>query len=400
MSERAELHDPALPALATLMGPESGEFLAAVLGEPLGRVRSQISQVRYVPSRSITVQYRVDVVGEGGKPNRVMMVAMSGIKVPPDVPVFAADGIEIAVWRFPNDPFLPGLAKVSDPEGAMALLAQLGAPTDTAQVRARAYRAGRRAVLEVTTPGAQIFVKVVRPARAAALQRAHTSLSSHLPVPHSLGWSQDQGIVALQALPGRTLRKTLEAHSSRLPTPAALVELLDRFPPVVSSSPRVAGPRARVGEFGRLLSAVAPSLGGRIEEIVEQLQKEAGTGSEPVHGDFHSSQILTSGSEVVGLVDVDTAGAGDRLDDFSSLLGHLGTLSLTSAARRDLDRYGANLITEFDRLVDPIGLRLGTAAAVFGLATGPFRVQAPKWEAETEQRIVLAERWIRSAAVL
>ncbi len=396
-----ELDDPKVPALRTLMGGEAGELLSTILGEAGGRVRShRIGQVRYVPGRSVTVQYRVDVVWQSGKPTREVMVATSGIDVPDGVPVFAADGVEIAVWRFPNDPFLPGLAKVNDPEGAATLLSQLGAQTDRAQVRTRAYRAGRRAVLEVSTPDAQIFIKVVRPGRAAALQQTHTALSEHVPVPHSLGWSRDQGIVALQALPGRTLRKALESRSSRLPSPAALVGLLDGFPPTDADTSPVSGPRQRVASHARLLSAVTPSLSERLNRIVERLEQDQMVGSDPVHGDFHSSQILTSGSDVVGLVDVDTAGSGDRSDDFASLLGHLGTLSLSSVARRDFDRYGAELIAEFDRLVDPIGLRLGVAGVIFGLATGPFRVQLAKWPADTERRVALAERWIDSADTL
>jgi len=398
MVSKNVLEDLKVPALRTLMGEEAGELLSAILGEAGGRVRSQrIGQVRYVPTRSVTVQYRVDVTWDSGKPTREVVVAMSGIDVPDGVPVFSADGVEIAVWRVPNDPFLPGLAKVSDPEGATSLLGQLGSRTETAEVRTRAYRAGRRAVLEVSTADAQIFIKVVRPGRAAALQRTHTALSPHVPVPHSLGWSQDQGIVALQALPGRTLRKALESRSSRLPSSAALIGLLDGFPPTDADSAPVSGPRQRVASHGRLLSAVAPSLGERLKTIVERLEEDPTKGSDPVHGDFHSSQILTSGPEVVGLVDVDTAGVGERADDYASLLGHLGTLSLSSAARRDFDRYGVELITAFDRLVDPGELRLKVAAVILGLATGPFRVQLSRWEADTERRVALVERWIRSA---
>ena len=65
--------------------------------------------------------------------------------------------------------------------------------------------------------------------------------------------------------------------------------------------------------------------------------------------------------------------------------------------RRNLTRYGAILIKEFDALVDPIDLRLAIAASVFALATGPFRVHEANWPTQTERRISLAERWIDSA---
>jgi Ser/Thr protein kinase RdoA (MazF antagonist) len=398
MNPSMELSDPSVPAVQVLMGPEAGELLGAILAQAGGRVRSHaISQVRYVPGTSITVQYRVDVLWGSGRPTREMMVATSGIEVPAGTPVFSADGVEIAAWRFPNDPFLPGLPVAADPARSSTLLAQLGAPTETTGVRTRAYRAGRRGVIELSTPEVTVFIKVVRPERAAALQRTHKVLSDHVPVPHSFGWSEEHGIVALQALPGRTLRKSLEARSSRLPSPAALIDLLDRFPPPDAGSVAVAGPRRRVTEHGRLIAAVCPELAPRVDAIVDRLHTGAEPGADPVHGDFHASQILTSGADVVGLVDVDTAGTGERIDDLASLLGQLATLGQTSSAKRDIDRYGAGLIGAYDRLVDPVELRLRTAAAVFGLATGPFRVQLPKWRADTERRVALAERWIRSA---
>ena len=392
------IDDPEVPAVTSLMGDDASELLAAVLEEAGGRPRRHsISQVRYVPARSITVQYQVDVVWERGKPTREALVAVSGIDVPPEIPVFAADGIEIAIWRYPNDPFLPGLRAVHTPNGAGEVLSQLGAPTDTVRIRTRAYRAGRRAVLEVTTPDAQVFLKVVRPSRAPALQQLHNRLAPQVPVPHSLGWSEGLGILALQALPGRTLRRAIESHSRSLPHPGAVLELLDRFPASGGSSVRVAGPRGRVSEFGELLAAVMPSLRPRLGPIVERLHHDDSGGTDPVHGDLHASQILVDEGGIVGLVDVDTSGVGQRADDLATLLGQLTTLSLSSRARRRVDRYGAELIATFDETVDPVELRLRTAAAVLGLATGPFRVQDRNWEADTEQRVALAESWIRSA---
>ena len=398
MSASGNLADPAVPAVASLMGEDAAELLAAVLATAGGRVRRHsISQVRYVPSRSITVQFRVEVVWESGKPSREVMVAVSGIDVPAEIPVFAADGMEVAVWRYPNDPFLPGLSAVHTPAGATEVLAQLGAPTDTVRIRTRAYRAGRRAVLEVTTPDARVFLKVVRPARAAALHHVHRRLASHVPVPHSLGWSEDLGVLALQALPGRTLRKAIESHSRSLPEPRSILDLLDRFPRTDASTVAVDGPTSRVAEFAGLLTAVSPSLGPRVGALVDRLGRDGSKGSEWVHGDFHASQILIDKAGVVGLVDVDTSGVGHRVDDLATLLGQLTTLSLGSPARRQIDRYGAALIAAFDEIVDPVELRLRTAAAVLGLATGPFRVQDRHWTADTEERVALAERWVRSA---
>jgi hypothetical protein len=390
--------DAAVPALHVLLGSEAREVIAAGLATGGLRFRkSEISQVRYVPGRSVTAQYRVESITEHGKPVTSTFVALSGIRVPDGVPVLGADGVEIAFWQFPNDPFLPGLAAASDAVSVSRLLDSLGAETQDYTLRTRAYRAGRRAVVEANGPSQRMFLKVVRPSRTRAIQEAHVALAAHVPVPHSFGWSENQGIVALQSMPGRTLRAALRARSSRLPEPRSLVELLDRFPAPSEDTPVVTGPHESAAGHVRLLSAVAPELAERFEAAAAAVGEARPEPTTATHGDFHASQILIEGSTVVGLVDVDTAGKGERANDFAALLGQLSTLAVNSPARSDFERYGAALIDEFDRHVDPVGLRLRTAGFILGLATGPFRVQGGRWRYETEQRLGLAERWIGSA---
>ncbi|MDP3984005.1 MAG: aminoglycoside phosphotransferase family protein [Acidimicrobiia bacterium] len=398
---RPPVADPDVGAVGVLLGDGAGAFLAEALEAMGARLRSfTMSQVRYVPAKSVTVQYQAEVLSAKGRPSKTTFVATAGIRVPEEVPIFAADGIEVAFWEFPNDPFLPGLASATDPSRVSRLLERLGARPQAVQLRTRAYRATRRAVVEASGRSQQIFLKIVRPEAAAALQAAHSLLAAHVPVPHSFGWSEELGIVALQAMLGRTLSKALTARTRRLPGAASLVSLLDRFPEPTVETRNVPGPHEVAPEHARLLRAVAPELTSRIDAIVERLGAVTPEERSAVHGDFHSSQILIDGANVVGLVDVDTAGAGERANDLANVLGHLSTLGLTSPARQDVDRYGASLINDFDHRVDPVGLRLRVAGAVLGLATGPFRVQANRWPIETERRIALAERWIGSAEPL
>jgi hypothetical protein len=378
MAPTSEIQDDAVPAIAVLLGNDVDGLLEAALDEAgIGFGSKTISQVRYVPGRSITAQYRVETVSVDGATAHQTLVATSGIDVPPGVSVFGDGAVDIAVWQFPHDPFLPGLATASTPETATALLRQLGEEPRSVEIRTRAYRAGRRAVIEVTTSDAKMFVKVVRPEKVAELQAIHGALVEHLPVPRSLGWSQANGLVALQAMDGATLRRSLESRSDQLPSPASLITLLDRFPMPGAEATKTNGPRRRVASHARLLSSVAPGLKNRIDELVGRLEGTTSTGREPVHGDFHASQILVHQGEIIGLVDVDTTGAGDRIDDLATMLGQIATLGLTSPAAKHIKKYGTALIAEFDRHVDPIDLRLRAAAAVFGLATGPFRVQLP-----------------------
>jgi hypothetical protein len=226
----------------------------------------------------------------------------------------------------------------------------------------------------------------------------HTTMADSMPVPHSFGWSASRGLVALQAMPGRTLRRALEAGKRRLPTGKELITLLEAIPPGVG--PVVKGPTERAAAHAHLIAAVLPELAERVDVLVAAVAAAAPESEVPVHGDFHASQVLVRDGSVVGLIDVDTAGMGERANDLAVMLAHLATLSLASKARRNIDRYGAALMATFDRLVDPHDLRLRTAASILGFATGPFRVQQAKWAAATERRVALSEQWAASATNL
>lgn len=398
MSAARPLTDPELPGLAVVTGPEATALLDAAVA-PHGEVLdARLAQIRYVPGRSVVAQYSAKLSLASGGTSRETIVAAAGREAPAEALTFEADGIEVALWLYPHDPALPGLNVASDPDAVRDLLDQLGAPADEVRLRRRAYRPGRRAVIEVVTPRSRVYLKILRPERTAALQAKHTIMADHLPVPHSFGWSKTLGLVALQAMPGKTLRKTLESGKRRLPTGEQFASLLDAIPTDLETP--VDGPVVRVRSYANLLGAVAPGLTQRVEAVVAATAAVAPEPQVPVHGDFHSSQILVRDGAVAGLIDVDTAGRGERSNDLAQMLAHLATLAEMGRARRNIDRYGASLIASFDRMVDPRDLRLRTAAAILGFATGPFRVQEQRWESATERRVALAERWAHSATNL
>jgi len=392
--------DPDVPALQVLLGESALDVLTAA-GAAAGFTvdEASASQVRYVPGRHVTVQYRTKLTERSGQRSAPMLVATSGTDVPDGTPIVSADDVTIAVWRFPRDPFLPGLAVAMDETAAADLLTRLGARTTTARLRARSYRATRRAVVEARSDTEAIYMKVLRPSRIEALQNRHAALARHVPIPHSLGWSRALGIVAMQGLGGRTLRQTIEAGEFELPSPQALVALLDQFPEPGPDAPTVKGAYQRSRDHARLIGAVLPESRGQLDDIVPRVT--AATIQEPpvaVHGDFHSSQVLIDAGRVVGLVDVDTAGVGQRTDDLANLIGQLSTLTLVSSQPLAIETYIAQLLAHFDRITDPAALRLRIAAVVLGLATGPFRVQSNDWTEETRSRLALARRWVTAAS--
>ena len=385
--------DDGVPGLYTVLGDDARHLLATAL-EPDGVevLTATPAQVRYSPDRYIVVQYRTATRDRSGREATPTLVASTGLEVPEGTPRVGDGTTTYTVWRFPDDPFLPGLGAATNARRTAELLERMGVATpDKIRTRARAYRASRRAVVEVTGGDWTTYLKVLRPSKVKGLHERHVALAPHLPIPRSLGWSRT-GIVAMEALEGNTLRHEVESGRKQLPPGAALVELLDRMPPGLRK--QIAGPAARAKAHARLLQAILPEATDVIADVLDAvIDTDPSEAPAPVHGDFHSSQVLVSEGRIAGLVDVDTAGVGSRTDDLANMLGHLATLTVIERSSPNVARYLAKLRTDFEQRVDPGVLAKRTAAVILGLATGPFRVQLPAWPEDTWRRIDLAAEW-------
>jgi len=390
------VHDPVLPT-EDLLGGGVPSVLAAAVEAAGGGVRSAVArQVTYQPGRAVTVRYDA-TLDVGGRAAPASMGVAVGRPAPPGALVLEADGQQAVVWQAPHDPWLPGLAAALDEERVRTLLADLGAPAGLRRIRLRVYRPGRRAVVEVEGRQERVFLKVVPPDQAERMHRTHRALRPHVPVPASLGFSPELGIVVLQALPGATLRAAFDRSHAALPGASALLAVLDRLPPSDASAPTA----WRADSFAALLGAVAPELRERVEALrdglvpfEEQARREPLV---PVHGDFHEGQLLLHRGAIAGLLDVDTYGTGRRVDDLATMIGHLVTLAPRRASRQAIEAYARRLLDVFDRQVDPALLRAAISAVVLGLATGPFRVLEPGWRDAVAHRVVAAEQWLDSA---
>lgn len=392
------LEDPAVPA-ADVLGDGAIDVLSASLASVGASVeRAEAVQTTYHPGSSLTVRHKVKVRWADGTLTDESMVLSSGRKPPKGSFVLSDGEHDLVVWRVPHDPWLPGMAPALDPDRVGPLLAEVGLESDNLRCTTRAYRPGRRAVVEVTGQNMRAFLKVVRPKAVEALHRRHVELAGHVPVPQSLGWSAEHGIVILQALPGRTLREALLARFG-LPGPGALLKVLDALPPVDPADAIPADWRGH--EFAGIVGSVAPHLKDRVDALAAALEPYVARANDepvvPVHGDFYEAQLLVDGGTVRGLLDVDTYGAGRRVDDLATMIGHLSTLALGSPRRVVIERYASRLLDGFDQVVDPALLRAAVAGVVLGLSTGSFRVLESSWEHHTENRVRLAEEWLASA---
>lgn len=368
--------------------------IAAERGAELGPSIAR-RQVRYRPGRSIIVEFLVDV-SESGAARRQILTVASGLRDAPPSSNGQYDDVEYAWWWFPHDPFLPGLSVLADEDVLADVLDQLGVGDPVSFVRTRAYRASRRAVVEVHAGAQRVFLKIVAPERARELHEIHRALGDDLPVPPSHGVAVSQGIVVLGAVTGVPLRT--EIREGRWTDWAAVAALAERFGTLSPAGRRpVSTPARRLRTFRSLFAVIEPSG----VDVVDALAGDAALlphTETTVHGDFHTGQLLVdvARSAPLGLVDLDTVGVGDPIVDRAAMLGQLAVLASADP------RYEAGLAGAYEVFGgsdDPQRLAAWTAAHVVGLATGPFRAQDADWVTATRNRLDLA-RAIHAGGVL
>ncbi len=379
--------DPRLPLLAELLDPAAAaELVETALDRgPIESVR--IIDVAYRPSASITVRYAARLPGET---DPVTLVAMHGGDVPVGG-VRVSDGSnEVSFWRYPDDPGLPGLAPVLDPPRLARLLMALGIKGSEPRTRVRAYRPGRRAVVEIEMSGHHLFAKVVRPKRVAELQGIHAALAPVVPIPRSRGWHPELGLVFMDAIPGSPLAATLVAGGGgAVAGPDDLIALLDLIATVsVDARPRP-GPLARATDHAATLRLLLPEAAESLAAVVAAASQAPEVEPITAHRDFHAAQLLVSENRL-RLVDVDTVGIGSRSDDLAIMIAQLICLGRPGPGAAVVETYRTIAEESFERQVGREALRPRIAAALLGFAQGPFRVQEPGWRQEAERRIAAA----------
>lgn len=378
-TDSTRLRDPALPAVETLLGPGAGAPLQALMG-PVADFR--LRQVTWWPARSITTRY--DVRTSDGVSQ---VVACSG-SIPDGAAILESGDVRLGLWKVPHDPALPGLASVLDERTLRPMLASIGLAADSLTTRLRAYRPARRAVVQVDTNQTRIFIKVGRPRDIRRLHETHQRLSQVLPVPMSLGYDGELGILVMPSGRGLTLRQALDS-TGPLPPASIVASLVEGLPEPVDPD-RTRSTISKVGSLADLLVRIVPDQASTIDRLVSDIGEEGAQSSVPIHGDFHDGQVLVEDGVITGLLDVDTHAFGHPADDPATMLGHLLSRRPHAPEPERIDQ----LVDQFASLWMPKfdDLHRRTAAVMLGLATGPFRVQQDGWPRLVTERITRATR--------
>ncbi len=411
----APLRDPELPALEALLGPGAPELMEAAVAPHGGSlVAMRPTFVDYWPGRRLHVRYDATVVYRSGL-TREILAAVAGSGGPPPVPavpVDVGDGALAGVWRYPDDPYLPGLRAAVDEDFVRDLLAELGIADPSPRIDQLGYSPRSRAVIAVAQerpnrvivrrgraprwarPQPRVYIKVRRPERAEVVRRAHDLLSGLLPAPRCIGSRPELGLLALEPLPGEPLWDAL-VRGAPVPGPGELLERLTRLDSAPLDEPSA---RPTVSESvrmnARMLRAIVPERADALDSFLDRFGEDTPQPPAAVHGDFHEVQLLLDPQgSISGVIDLDDAGVGQRIDDLAMLIGRLACFAETEPDPAGRVRaYLDELVTGFSEEFDGHELRRRAAGVALNHATGPFRFQMPSWRRRTHEAIERAHR--------
>lgn len=393
------LSDTRIIGAEVLLGDEAEELLAAAVEHGGGRLRKlTATQTQYYPGRSIAVVFDATVAWAKARTTHETLVAVAGPKIPEGALLLESDdGTRIGVWRLPHDPALPGLPIALDRRRAPELLGGQQVMSSSFL----SYRPARRAVVRLNGTSGTTFVKVVRPAKAQALRELHERFAEIVPSPRVVAFSDDAGLVALEGLPGRSLADVI-ATGDALPSGDDILRLSSDLAKMPLGNGTRLTAREDAAYQSKMLRAILPDEVARIDALVADI------GSDPhdqapvtIHGDLYEAQLLVDGGRITGVLDLDRSGPGDPADDLANLLGHLEAFALhrpsTATAARG---YAAALLPVFEEAVGADELRPRVAAVLLALATGPFRMMQPRWEAATQRYLDAAAQWLHDGPLL
>ncbi len=395
-----------------LTSPRVGELLRAAVSHAGGTLLTwALDHVDANPQHSTTATYSASVEWPYGRRDELLGVsARAGGPAPSDnrAEIFADGDREVAVWIYPHDPDLPGLARAAYPEQMADIINDAGVygdPVTAAGLTLRmiGYRPRRRAVLRVDLPERDdiLYCKVLRPRLFPEVLNRHRLLvDAGVPAPR-VAAATDDYLLLLRNLPGRPLAKAL--FDQQPPCSAEqLIALLDGMPASVALLDRRPPWSDAVGHYAGMVASALPVLEPKLAWLVAQIEAGLGgipAGDEPTHGDFHEGQVHVADGRISGILDVDTVGPGRRADDLACLIAHLSTIQRMTPTQESRVHHLIRMwVPVFDTRVDPTELRLRAAAVIISLATGPFRTQEDDWERDTARIVASAEALVRQVA--
>ena len=373
--------DEGLPGLASLLDAgRAWDRYLATFGrpeEPPERLRA--TQFIYRPGRRAVAAYVAERRWEQWVAEETFAIELLA-------------GGEERVFRFPDDPYLPGLAVAADAAHAQSLLPRhVALRPQRLRVETARYRPSVRAVLRHiagwrrTTHGdVTLYARVMPPRRVGrVLAAADTVARSGFGTPRVAGAWEEGGVVWLTETQGETLRSLIRAGTA--PDPVPVLDLLASLwegEPADGARP-LDLQRSFLFTEEVLTRALPEGERGALAAVVERLRpfvaswRPAGV----AHNDFYDDQMVVTPEGGIVLVDFEEAGPGDPLLDVGNWLAHLRWMARFGKDAANCEAYYGKLrAAALERFRwDARHLALREAYALFRLSSNPVRNLRPDW---------------------
>ncbi len=313
-------------------------------------------------------------------------------------------GAEAQVFRYPDDPYLPGLASIASATTAQDVLPRyVPLHPQRLYVEVVRYRPTSRAVLRHTVSWRRsdvqpltLFVRAVPPERVPAFVAAgELAERSGFSLPRLAGHWAEGGVLWLASVPGDTVRSLIRDGGA--PEPG---RILDGIAPLWASPPPDSTSRAPD------LSLYLRATDGLLRQVLEDEEArltlrdamvplrrfvEAWKPSSLAHNDFYDDQLLLTPEDRLVLADFEEVGPGDPLLDIGNFLAHLRWMARFGIAPDECDAYRRELRDmALERFRwDRSELALREAFALLRLSSNPVRRLRADWDRDVKTGLAL-----------
>ena len=338
----------------------------------------RVLEITQVPGRRARATYESEWPSDVYLPNRQFTLQQD-------------EGREVQIFRFPDDPELPGLARAADPESALSLVKKhvMAIPPRRIRVEVIRYRPRSHAVLRHRLGKARFYARIMKPAAMPALMDATELIArSSFSVPRIAGYWPDGAVIWTSEIPGENLRQYIRV--GKQPDTDALLEGLESLWAIPAASGngrpfdlsgRYRGAKREIKnavrdhedarrEFGRAVAALEPFI---------QSWRPEGT----AHNDFYDDQMLVLPDGRLVLVDFEETGPGDPMLDVGNFLAHLRWSAMTGSTKRATAKMEYHGIFKDAALVrfgwDERELALREGICLFRTCVFPVLRPRPDW---------------------
>ncbi len=356
--------------------------------------RIRVRQLSHVPGRRMTVTYMAEWHPDEFIPHENFVIELDR-----DQPA--------RLFRYPEDPHLPGLSEAASVESALRLVNKyvLAVPARRIHVDTVRYRPGNRAVLRHRIGRARFYARVIRPSAVSPLiEAAELTAHSGFVSPRLAGYWNDGGVIWLSEIPGANLRQYI--RRGRQPDPNLLLDGLEKLWSAPNPKPD-ARPFNLSGAYVRAKRVFRRAL--QSHEAERQTLSQATKSLDPfvaswrpshiAHNDFYDDQMLILRDGRIALVDFEETGPGDPMLDVGNFLAHLrwaymfGKRGEAKARRTCHQRFRRTALERFGWNEQDLSLREGVC--LFRICTNAIRHPQQDWLDKLDAGLSVVNRIIR-----